>query len=280
MPWPLSADGRLIACGEYTRLAAAAPAGNSATDTRARMVLAAPHGAAHGGRRQRRAGGRCHRAAPRRAGRPLPRLQRHAHRAAQPPAAGRPAAPGDTGWRNVGEVATLLVHLDDFRQVNDTLRRARQRRAARGGPAPHRLRKSDTLAPSTTSSRWSPATSRTRPTAASVAEKLLQALRAEFRIRRPAPEARGQCRDIAVPLRWRRCWETRAKRQWAAAEMVLVFSEDEARALAYRMRIAIALVALLVTSACVLALSRGLQHVVDRGFGSGDRGSSTMRWRQ
>ena len=38
----------------------------------------------------------------------------------------------------------------------------------------------------------------------------------------------------------------------------------------YRMRIAIALVALLVTSACVLALGRGLQHVVDRGFGSGD----------
>ena len=38
----------------------------------------------------------------------------------------------------------------------------------------------------------------------------------------------------------------------------------------YRFRIAIALVALLVTSACVLALGRGLQHVVDRGFGSGD----------
>jgi len=38
----------------------------------------------------------------------------------------------------------------------------------------------------------------------------------------------------------------------------------------YRMRIALALLALLVTSACVLALGRGLQHVVDRGFGSGD----------
>ncbi|HWM44380.1 MAG TPA: ABC transporter transmembrane domain-containing protein [Burkholderiales bacterium] len=38
----------------------------------------------------------------------------------------------------------------------------------------------------------------------------------------------------------------------------------------YRMRIAVALVALLVSSACVLALGRGLQHVVDRGFGSGD----------
>jgi len=38
----------------------------------------------------------------------------------------------------------------------------------------------------------------------------------------------------------------------------------------YRRRIAVALLALLVTSACVLALGRGLQHVVDRGFGSGD----------
>ncbi|HEV3010202.1 MAG TPA: ABC transporter transmembrane domain-containing protein, partial [Burkholderiales bacterium] len=38
----------------------------------------------------------------------------------------------------------------------------------------------------------------------------------------------------------------------------------------YRARIALALVALVVTSACVLALGRGLQHVVDRGFGSGD----------
>ena len=38
----------------------------------------------------------------------------------------------------------------------------------------------------------------------------------------------------------------------------------------YRVRIAVALVALLMTSACVLALGRGLQHVVDRGFGSGD----------
>ena len=38
----------------------------------------------------------------------------------------------------------------------------------------------------------------------------------------------------------------------------------------YRARIALALAALLVTSACVLALGRGLQYVVDRGFGSGD----------
>jgi ATP-binding cassette subfamily B protein len=38
----------------------------------------------------------------------------------------------------------------------------------------------------------------------------------------------------------------------------------------YRGRIAIALAALLVGVACVLALGRGLQHVVDRGFGSGD----------
>jgi ATP-binding cassette subfamily B protein len=38
----------------------------------------------------------------------------------------------------------------------------------------------------------------------------------------------------------------------------------------YRARIAIALAALLVAVACVLALGRGLQHVVDRGFGSGD----------
>ncbi len=38
----------------------------------------------------------------------------------------------------------------------------------------------------------------------------------------------------------------------------------------YRLRIAAALVALLVTSACVLVLGRGLQYVVDRGFGSGD----------
>jgi len=38
----------------------------------------------------------------------------------------------------------------------------------------------------------------------------------------------------------------------------------------YRLRIAVAMVALLVTSACVLVLGRGLQYVVDRGFGSGD----------
>jgi ATP-binding cassette subfamily B protein len=38
----------------------------------------------------------------------------------------------------------------------------------------------------------------------------------------------------------------------------------------YRWRIALALAALLVAVACVLALGRGLQHVVDRGFGSGD----------
>jgi ATP-binding cassette, subfamily B, bacterial len=38
----------------------------------------------------------------------------------------------------------------------------------------------------------------------------------------------------------------------------------------YRARIALAVVALLVAAGCVLALGRGLQHVVDRGFGSGD----------
>jgi ATP-binding cassette subfamily B protein len=38
----------------------------------------------------------------------------------------------------------------------------------------------------------------------------------------------------------------------------------------YRLRIAVALAALLVAVACVLALGRGVQHVVDRGFGSGD----------
>ena len=38
----------------------------------------------------------------------------------------------------------------------------------------------------------------------------------------------------------------------------------------YRIRIALALAALLVAAGCVLALGRGLQHVVDRGFGSGD----------
>ena len=38
----------------------------------------------------------------------------------------------------------------------------------------------------------------------------------------------------------------------------------------YRARIAIALIALLVAVGCVLALGRGLQHVVDRGFGSGE----------
>ncbi len=38
----------------------------------------------------------------------------------------------------------------------------------------------------------------------------------------------------------------------------------------YRARIVVALAALLATSACVLALGRGLQHVIDRGFGSGD----------
>ena len=38
----------------------------------------------------------------------------------------------------------------------------------------------------------------------------------------------------------------------------------------YRARIAIAALALLVAAVCVLALGRGLQYVVDRGFGSGD----------
>jgi ATP-binding cassette subfamily B protein len=38
----------------------------------------------------------------------------------------------------------------------------------------------------------------------------------------------------------------------------------------HRVRIALALVALIVAAGCVLLLGRGLQHVVDRGFGSGD----------
>jgi ATP-binding cassette subfamily B protein len=38
----------------------------------------------------------------------------------------------------------------------------------------------------------------------------------------------------------------------------------------YRMRIAGAVIALLVAAGCVLALGQGLKHVVDNGFGSGD----------
>jgi ATP-binding cassette subfamily B protein len=38
----------------------------------------------------------------------------------------------------------------------------------------------------------------------------------------------------------------------------------------YRARIALAVAALLVAAGCVLVLGRGLQHVIDRGFGSGD----------
>jgi ATP-binding cassette subfamily B protein len=38
----------------------------------------------------------------------------------------------------------------------------------------------------------------------------------------------------------------------------------------YRLRIAVALVALLVAASCVLALGQGLRHVIDAGFGSGD----------
>jgi ATP-binding cassette, subfamily B, bacterial len=38
----------------------------------------------------------------------------------------------------------------------------------------------------------------------------------------------------------------------------------------YRRRVALAVAALLVSVGCVLTLGRGLQHVVDRGFGSGD----------
>jgi ATP-binding cassette subfamily B protein len=38
----------------------------------------------------------------------------------------------------------------------------------------------------------------------------------------------------------------------------------------YRARIGVALVALVVAAGCVLLLGRGVQHVVDRGFGSGD----------
>jgi ATP-binding cassette subfamily B protein len=38
----------------------------------------------------------------------------------------------------------------------------------------------------------------------------------------------------------------------------------------YRARLALAVAALLVAAGCVLVLGRGLQHVIDRGFGSGD----------
>jgi ATP-binding cassette subfamily B protein len=38
----------------------------------------------------------------------------------------------------------------------------------------------------------------------------------------------------------------------------------------YRLRIAVALVALMVAAGCVLALGQGLRHVVDKGFGSGN----------
>jgi ATP-binding cassette subfamily B protein len=38
----------------------------------------------------------------------------------------------------------------------------------------------------------------------------------------------------------------------------------------HRARIALAVIALVVAAGCVLLLGRGLQHVVDRGFGSGD----------
>src|SRR5262245_21935730 len=36
----------------------------------------------------------------------------------------------------------------------------------------------------------------------------------------------------------------------------------------YRVRISIALLALVIAAGCVLALGQGLKHVVDRGFGS------------
>src|SRR5262245_15077826 len=38
----------------------------------------------------------------------------------------------------------------------------------------------------------------------------------------------------------------------------------------YRLRIAVAMVALMVAAGCVLALGQGLRHVVDKGFGSGN----------
>ena len=40
--------------------------------------------------------------------------------------------------------------------------------------------------------------------------------------------------------------------------------------LPHRLRIAAALLALLVAAGCVLALGQGLKHVIDAGFGSGD----------
>ncbi|MEO8144718.1 MAG: ABC transporter transmembrane domain-containing protein, partial [Betaproteobacteria bacterium] len=38
----------------------------------------------------------------------------------------------------------------------------------------------------------------------------------------------------------------------------------------YRLKIALALCALVVAAGCVLALGQGLKHVVDKGFGSAD----------
>src|SRR5262245_62337819 len=38
----------------------------------------------------------------------------------------------------------------------------------------------------------------------------------------------------------------------------------------YRLRIAVAMVALMVAAGCVLALGQGLRHVVEKGFGSGN----------
>ena len=38
----------------------------------------------------------------------------------------------------------------------------------------------------------------------------------------------------------------------------------------YRLKIVVALLALVVAAGCVLALGQGLKHVVDRGFGSAD----------